>query len=454
MIHLRRLGALAPALAAGLAAPALAQDLLFEPGEDGRFTWESYDAFAAAHDFSGQSVTIVGPWTGRDARQVEEVVKYFAAATGAEARYDGSGDLDNDLVVAVNAGSPANVSVIAQPGLARDLARGGFLTPLPEDLAGWISENYAAGDSWVDLATFPGPDGEEHLYGLFYKVDVKSLVWYVPENFEEAGYEVPRSMEALRALTDRIVEEGETPWCIGLGSGDATGWPGTDWVEDMMLRVAPPATYDAWVTNEIPFDDPAVVRAFEEYGWFARDPERVEGGPQTVATKDFRDSPAGLFSFPPDCYMYKMATFVPTFFPEGTVVGEDADFFYFPAYESEGLGQPVLGGGTMFSITDDSEPARAFVEFLQTPIAHEVWMAQGGFLTPFTAVAPEAYATDSERELNDILQDATTFRFDGSDLMPSEIGTSAFWQAMVDYTVGESAEEATATVQARWETLR
>ena len=453
MIHLRREGALAPLLAVALALPAAGQDLLFEPGEDDRFTWDSYDAFAAEHDLSGQSLTIVGPWTGADATLMEEVVRYFAAATGAEAVYDGSGDLDNDLVVAVNAGSPANVSVIAQPGLARDLARGGFLTPLPEGTAEWVREHYAAGDSWVDLATFPGPDGEEHLYGLFYKVDVKSLVWYVPENFEEAGYEIPKTMEGLRALTDRIVEDGETPWCIGLGSGDATGWPGTDWVEDMMLRTAPPEVYDRWVTNEIPFDDPAVLRAFEEYGWFARDPDRVEGGPETVATKDFRDSPAGLFSFPPECYLYKMATFIPTFFPEGTVVGEDVDFFYLPAYEGEDLGQPVLGAGTMFSITDDSEAARAFIEFLQTPVAHEVWMAQGGFLTPHEGASLEAYATDSERALNDILLDATTFRFDGSDLMPSEIGTSAFWSAMVDYTVGKSAEEVTADVQARWETL-
>ena len=152
--------------------------------------------------------------------------------------------------------------------------------------------------------------------------------------------------------------------------------------------------------------------------------------------------------------MHKQATFIPTFFPKGTEVGRDADFFYLPAYESEDLGQPVLGGGTVFSITRDTEAAHAFIAFLQTPIAHEVWMAQGGFLTPFKGVNPAAYATDSEHELNDILLDATTFRFDGSDLMPAEIGTAAFWSAMVDYTVGASAEEAAGSVQDRWETLR
>jgi alpha-glucoside transport system substrate-binding protein len=75
-----------------------------------------------------------------------------------------------------------------------------------------------------------------------YKADVKSLVWYVPENFEDAGYEVPGTMEELKALTEQIVADGETPWCIGLGSGGATGWPATDWVEDMMLRTQPPSS--------------------------------------------------------------------------------------------------------------------------------------------------------------------------------------------------------------------
>ena len=103
-------------------------------------------------------------------------------------------------------------------------------------MANWVRDNYAAGQSWVDLSTYPDVDGKDQMYGFFYNVNVKSLVWYSPENFEDAGYEVPESMEALKALTEQIVADGDTPWCIGLGSGAATGWPATDWVEDMMLR--------------------------------------------------------------------------------------------------------------------------------------------------------------------------------------------------------------------------
>jgi hypothetical protein len=109
-------------------------------------------------------------------------------------------------------------------------------------------------------------------------VNVKSLVWYVPENFEDAGYEVPETMEDLLALSAQIVEDGETPWCIGLGSGAATGWPATDWVEDIMLRTQPPEVYDGWTTGEIPFSDPRVLNALETFGTFVFSDGWVQGG--------------------------------------------------------------------------------------------------------------------------------------------------------------------------------
>lgn len=443
--------------AAGLAisaASASAQDLIFPPGEDDRFNWASYEEFAAAHDLTGQTLTISAPWTGADGELIENMLDYFREATGATVNYSGSGSFEQDIVISTEANSAPNIAVFPQPGLAADLAARGLLAPLEPADADWLRENYAAGESWVDLATFPGPDGEEHLYGMFYKIDVKSLVWYVPEQFEEAGYDRPETMEDLKALTEQIVEDGGTPWCIGLGAQANTGWPATDWVEDMMLRVNPPEVYDQWVTNEIPFNDPQVIAAIEEYGWFARTDEFVDGGVEAVTTTDFRDSPRGLFEFPPECYMHRMASFIPSFFPEGTVVGEDADFFYFPAYEGKDLGQPVLGAGTLFSITQDSPAARVFIEWLKTPIAHEVWMGQSGFVTPYKGVNPEAYANDTQRALGDVLLGATTFRFDGSDLMPGEIGASAFWTAMVEYTSGADAETVTTAVQNRWDSIK
>mgnify|MGYP006205322797 CR=1 FL=1 len=193
-----------------------------------------------------------------------------------------------------------------------------------------------------------GKEGNKAFYGFPFKTDLKSLVWYSPENFEDAGYEVPKSMEELKALTEKIVADGGTPWCIGIGSGGATGWPATDWVEDMMLRTQTPEDYDAWVKNDLKFDDPKVIEAIEEFGYFARNDDYVAGGSGAVVATDFRDSPKGLFASPPQCYLHHQASFIPSFFPEGTVIGQDADFFYFPAYAGKDLGQPVLGAGTIF----------------------------------------------------------------------------------------------------------
>jgi alpha-glucoside transport system substrate-binding protein len=261
-------------------------------------------------------------------------------------------------------------------------------------------------------------------------------------------------MEELKSLTDQIVEDGGTPWCIGLGSGAATGWPATDWVEDMMLRTQSPEDYDAWVANDLKFDDPKVVEAIEEYGYFARNDDYVAGGSASVANTDFRESPAGLFEIPPACYMHRQASFIPAFFPEGTEVGQDVDFFYFPAFAEKDLGKPVLGAGTLFGITKPSDATNGFIEFLKTPIAHELWMAQGGFLTAHAGVNPEVYADDSLRGQGEILRNATTFRFDASDLMPGEIGAGAFWTGMVDYTTGADAAAVAGEIQDRWDAIR
>ncbi|AQZ50601.1 ABC transporter substrate-binding protein [Martelella mediterranea] len=437
------------------AGAASAADLKFPVGEDSRFNWDSYNQFAEAHgDISDQTLTIFGPWLGPDKDLVESVIAYFEEATGADVQYSGSDSFEQQIVIDTQAGSPPNIAVFPQPGLAADLAAKGLLTKLPAEVGEFLTENYAAGQSWVDLSSYAGKDGEKALYAFPYKADVKSLVWYVPDNFDDAGYEVPETMEELKALTEQIVADGGTPWCIGLGSGGATGWPATDWVEDMVLRTQPPEIYDQWVTNEIPFNDPRIVNAIDEFGWFAKNDKFVDGGAAAVASTDFRDSPKGLFSSPPKCYMHKMASFIPSFFPEGTELGLDADFFYFPAYEGEDLGKPVLGAGTLFGITKDSPAAQAFIEFLETPIAHEVWMAQSGFLTPFTGVNPEAYANDALRGQGEILTEATTFRFDGSDLMPGKIGAGAFWTGMIDFVGGQSAEQAATKIQNTWDSIK
>ncbi|UHS60379.1 carbohydrate ABC transporter substrate-binding protein [Agrobacterium vaccinii] len=444
------------AIATFLSGAAFAAELKFKPGEDAKFNWKSYEDYKAANaSLKGETLTIFGPWRGEDEALFQSVLAYFGEATGVNVRYSSSENYEQQIVIDTQAGSPPNVAILPQPGLLADLAAKGLLTPLGDETANWVKENYGAGQSWVDLGMYPGKDGQKAYFAFPFKADVKSLVWYVPENFEEAGYKVPESVEDLVKLSDQIVADGGTPWCIGLGSGGATGWPGTDWVEDFMLRTQPLDVYLKWTTNEVKFNDPRVVAAIEEFGKFAKNDKYVSGGVAAVASTDFRDSPKGLFDIPPKCYLHRQASFIPSFFPEGTKVGTDVDFFYMPTFASKPeLGKPVLGAGTLFTITKDSKAARAFVEFLKTPIAHEVWMAQSGFLTPYKNVNLDTYASEQTKRQGQILTGATSFGFDGSDLMPGKIGAGAFWTGMVDFVGGKSAQQVGDDIQKAWDGLK
>ena len=441
------------ALALAFTTPAMAE-LKFKPGEDARFNWADYDQLKKV-DLKGETLTIFGPWRGDDEKLVQSVLDYFRDATGADVKYSSSENYEQQIVIDTEAGSPPNIAILPQPGLLADLAAKGRLVPLTAADATFIKDNYGAGPSWVALGTYKGKDGASEFFAFPYKADVKSLVWYVPENFKDAGYEIPKTMEELVALSEKIVADGGKPWCIGLGSGGATGWPATDWVEDIMLRTQTPETYDKWVTNEVKFDSPEVVGAIETFGQFAKNDAWVDGGAAGVASTDFRDSPKGLFSTPPKCYMHRQASFIPSFFPEGTKLGQDADFFYFPPFASKPeLGNPVLGAGTLVAITKDSKASRAFIDFLKMPLAHELWMAQSGFVTPLKTVNKDAYANDALKKQGEILSNASTFRFDGSDLMPGKIGAGAFWTGMVDFVSGKTAKDVGAEIQKAWDEIK
>lgn len=438
-----------------LSVAALAQDDLYVPIGDQPeiFSWDSYEAFADEYDFEGQELEIFGPWVDRDQELVESVIDYFEAATGATVTYSGSGDAEQLIQVRVEGGDPPDVYVFPQPGQAADFASDGALVPLGEDSRQWVVDNYGAGEDWASFGTMADENGEEQFFIFPFKQDLKSLVWYIPDNFADAGYEIPETMEDLLALSQEMVDNGDTPWCIGIESGGATGWTATDWMEDIMLRLYPAETYDAWVSNELAFDSEEVVTVMDTFGTFIFSEGWVAGGPGNVATTSFGDSPAGLFTIPPECFMHRQASFIPSFFPDDPELGVDVNAFYFPAFEGQDLGNPVLGAGTLFGVFVESDVAMGFIEFLKTPIANEIWMNQSGLLTAHQGVNLDAYANDVLRAQGEILLNADTFRFDASDLMPGAIGAGAFWTGMVDFVNGSSAEEVGAAIQEAWDGL-
>jgi alpha-glucoside transport system substrate-binding protein len=292
-------------------------------------------------NLKGEVITMTCPWTGAEEGVLKKVIEVFEKSTGATVKHSCSQSSEQQIVIDIKAGSPSNISVFPQPGLAANMAAIGGLVPLGDKTSNWVKTNFAAGSSWADLGTYANKAGKKEFFGLFYNVNVKSLVWYIPENFKEKGYKVPKSMEELQDLTKKMAADGGAkPWCIGLGSDAATGWPATDWVEDFMLRTQSPAVYDGWVDNSIKFNDKRVVEAIEAYGAFAKNEAYVDGGSKAVATVSFKDSPKGMFGSPPKCYMHRQASFIPAFFPEGKA--EEADFFYFPSYAGKKW-QPSIG---------------------------------------------------------------------------------------------------------------
>ena len=171
----------------------------------------STSSFAGGHytgpDLSGQKVTISGPWLAPEDGYMREISSIFEKATGATVEYGGSDSFEQQIVIDIKAGSPPDLAVFPQPGLAANMAAIGGLVPLSDDVKNEVLNNYAAGQSWVDLATYPDENGNDQFYAIFYKVNVKSLVWYSPDNFSDNGYAVPETMEQLIALTSQMADD-------------------------------------------------------------------------------------------------------------------------------------------------------------------------------------------------------------------------------------------------------
>jgi alpha-glucoside transport system substrate-binding protein len=341
-----------------------------------------------------------------------------------------------------------DVIMYPQPGAVIEQAEAGTAISL-EDLGFDIAElEDTFGEYYLSLGEFEG----EH-YGLPTNINLKSMIWYPVDDFEAAGYEVPTTYDDLIALSDQIVEDGGTPWCVGFESGGATGWPATDWMEDIMLATAGPEVYDQWATHEIPFDDPAVVNAGEVFGEVMFTDGYVLGGADQTPAIAFGDAPTPMFEDPPGCWMHRQANFINAFFPEDAEADVDYDWFPFPAIDQEG----TLFGGEFSVVFRDAPEVR---DFLERFAGEEVQCAQGAErassrISPNVNVGPDCYVdsvlADASEVLTQSLADGTG-RFDASDLMPSAVGAGSFWTGMVEYLQGgpDALEPTLASIEESW----
>ncbi|HEX6385455.1 MAG TPA: ABC transporter substrate-binding protein, partial [Anaerolineae bacterium] len=386
---------------------------------------------ALAGEFEGTTVTVDGPFVDDDVVRFDASVQPFEEATGIDVQYIGSKEFEATISVRVDAGDAPDIADFPQPGLLASFVRqGSVLDPeLPEE---WLQQQY--NQSWLDMAQIEGPDGVQTA-GVWHRFNAKSLVWYPLDDWEAAGYEIPETWDELMALNDTIVSDGDAPWCIGIESGVATGWPATDWTEEMMLRTTSLENYDAWVAGELGFDSPEVRTAIETWSeiWFNDD--YVLGGRDSIVSTSFSDAPLPMFDDPPRCWMHKQGNFITAFFPEGAEAGVDYSFFYLPPVDEE-FGKPFLVAGDIMVMFNDRPEVRALMEYFTVPESAGGWLSDGGALAAHQTATPEMYGAELERGIAELVAEATSFRFDGSDLMPGEVGSGTFWTGMVDYVSG------------------
>ena len=386
--------------------------------------------------FPERTVTMLGVWTGAERDAFMKVLEPFEAATGIRVEFTGTRDLPAVLTTRVAAGNPPDISALPNPGQMREFVKMKALVDLSEFMdMSKLQDEYA--ETWIDLGSFQGT-----VYAIFISADLKSLVWYHPKAFANAGYQIPQTWDELMALSDKIAAQGRSPWSIGLESGAASGWPGTDWIEDIMLRTAGPEIYDKWVNHEISWTDPTVKHAWELFGGIARNEKYVYGGPATALATNFKEAPDVLFATQPRAYMHKQATFIKSFilkYDPDLNPGEDFSFFPFPSIDLE-YGTPALVAADMFAMFKDTPEARALMRYLATAGAQEIWVAQLGKLAANRRVNPNAYPDDLTRKAASILASANTFRFDGSDQMPAAVGSGSFWSGILDYVGGEDLD--------------
>ncbi|MDX1663662.1 MAG: ABC transporter substrate-binding protein [Candidatus Promineifilaceae bacterium] len=398
---------------------------------------------AFAGDYDGAEVEVFGAFVDEDANRFAESMAAFEEETGIDVQYEGSGDFETLIQVRVEGGNPPDIAAFPQPGPVATLAEAGHVV----DPSTFLGEDFLAAhydQGWLDDATLGGQTA-----GVWYRANVKSLVWYPADDFAEAGYEIPDTWDELIALSDQIVADGGTPWCIGIESSGATGWVATDWIEDIMLRTQPPEVYDQWVAGELDFDSPEVRNAIETMGEIWMNEDYVLGGTTGIQTTPFGDAPTPMFDDPPSCWLHRQASFIPAFFPDDVEIGEEVDFFYFPLIDPE-FGEPVLTAGDIFVMFNDEPAVRAVMAYLSTGASTEQWVRAGGFVAPHKDAEVEWYTTDVDRRFFEILQNASVTRFDASDQMPGAVGSGAFWTQITNWVGGEDLDSVLPAIDAAW----
>jgi len=392
-------------------------------------------------------VTVYSTIADFEAEQLEKSWADWEKENNIDIQYESSKEFESQISIRAQGGNPPDIGIFPQPGLLADLASRGFLKPAPAAVEANVDKYWS--EDWKAYGTV-----DDVFYGAPFKANLKGFIWYSPAKFAEWGVEVPTTWDELLAVTQTIRDKtGAAPWCAGFGSGDATGWPGTDWIEDLVLRQAGPDVYDQWVANEIPFTDPAIAQAFDSVGQILLNPDYVNAGFGDV--KSINSTPFGDVAAPivdGTCALTHQASFFDGFLGDaGGNVGPDADIWAFMTPSIKAGGQAVTGGGEIVGAFADDADTQAVLEYLSSPEWANSLVALGGGISANNGVDPSLVDSPILAESIKILQDPdTTFRFDASDLMPGAVGAGTFFKGIVSWINGTPASDVLTSIEAGW----
>lgn len=394
-------------------------------------------ACASSDEPSAEPVDIFGGLRGVDADLFVESLRGAPSLEAIDIDYVGSQDFVDDLIARTeNDGDPPDIALVPQPGVIAELVEQGLVVDLDDETLAAIDEHLTAQSKALGQL-----DGRQ--VAVPYRLTTKSLVWYRPQQFADEGWAVPTSLDELSALVEEIGSvEGRFPWCFSVQSGAATGWPATDWIEDLLLRLAGPEIYDGWVAGDVESQSEAVTASMQEFQRLVLDRGRTDEGTRGILTTLVEDS-AHRFATGAPCVLYKQADLALDWFPDGTEIGPDGDvdFFVLPA-DSEPA--PILVGGFLAVAFDDRPEVDAVMRALASPEGSAAWREEGTFVGP---IGVESGPT-AER-LTSLLADGRTLHFDGSDSMPAPIGTSVFWGEVTRWISGAATlDQMTANLDA------
>lgn len=392
-------------------------------------------------DIAGTTVTIWGPAAEEVA--VRSGLAAFAEAAGVTIEFIGTNDLNAELSVAIALGDTPDIAIVGNAALF-ELARNGDLVPIPDRVVSAVADGFDAG--WFEAGSVAGVP-----YGMPHSGEAKSLVWYNPTVFDDRGYQLPVTWEELEALSQQMLADGVTPWCVGVESGGATGWVFTDWMEDAMLRLHGPVTYDRWVDHAIPFTAPEVADAAQLVAdiWF--DDDNVVGGRDAILSTSWDESGLGILDG--SCGMHRQAMFYEaTMVLNGGEAGTTFDVFYLPPVDDR-FGQVMVATGSHAVTLADRPEVMAVLQHFGTADYASARLASGAIVAPGPnrGIDLSLFTSPVSRRAHGILIAAGPVRFDASDVMPGEVGAGSFWEAGTAFVSGESTlEEFLATVEASW----